>query len=77
MIAPSNDRAVAAGPFRVVKRHNLGSGRIWDVYGDHIGDYLATMNPTLPVTQRSVAERICNNANAQEAAALARAGGDL
>lgn len=50
------------GPCRVVKRH--GIDRIWDVYCDDIGDYLATMNPTLPVTRRDVAKRICDNANA-------------
>lgn len=55
-------------PCRVVKRHNAGGHRIWDVYDDHIGDYLATMNPTLPVSSEAVAQRICDNANACHAA---------
>lgn len=59
------------GPFRVVRRE-YGAPRIWDVYGDHIGDYLATMNPALPVSSKDVAERICNNANA----AIAKARGE-
>lgn len=54
------------GPCRVEKR--AGIGRIWDVYCDDIGDYLATMNPTLPVSNKSVAERICAGANARRAA---------
>ncbi len=62
------------GPFRVVKRHGLD--RVWDVYGDHIGDYLATMNPTLPVSSRSVAERICESANAAHAAIAKATPGD-
>lgn len=58
------------GPFRVVERE-FGGPRIWDVWGDHLDDYLATMNPTLPVSRRETAERICNEANA----AIAKARG--
>lgn len=64
------ERMIAVGPFRVVRRHDIGGDRIWDVYGDHIGDYLATMNPTLPVSQLSTAERICASANANHRARL-------
>lgn len=54
---------MSAGPFRVVKRRDVGGDRIWDVYSDTLGDYLATMNPTLPVSSEAVAQRICDAAN--------------
>lgn len=63
-----------SGPFRVVKRTDLGGDRVWDVYGDHIGDYLATMRPSLPVSSKGVAARICESANARHAAAQPQEG---
>lgn len=63
---------MSAGSCRVVRRP--GQGRIWDVYCDDIGDYVATMNPTLPVSSREVAERICDSLNARRAARKAQEG---
>lgn len=72
---PAHDAAAIAeiGMCRVVKRH--GIGRIWDVFDDRINDYVATMNPTLPVSSCSVAERICNSINARRAS-LAQSKGE-
>lgn len=42
--------------------------RCWDVYCDEIGDFVATMRPSLPVADRKVAQRICDNLNARYAA---------
>lgn len=55
-----------SGPCRVVRHH--GVGRVWDVYCDDIGDYLATMNPSLPVSSQALAERICEEENAKSQA---------
>jgi hypothetical protein len=59
-------------PFRVVKRTDIGGARVWDVYGDHLGDYLATMNPILPVSRATEGRRICDVANARYASSIAQ-----
>jgi hypothetical protein len=69
------------GPNRVVDRRSTTGfpvERRWDVYNDEIGDFVATMNPTLPVSSRAEAERICDSLNASDEsrrAAIAKARG--
>lgn len=66
---PNADDAMSEAKCRVVKRHDLGGHRIWDVYDDRIGDYVATLNPTLPVSSYAVAERIRDTLNSRRDAA--------
>jgi hypothetical protein len=66
------------GPNRVVdlrKTTGFPPERRWDVYNDDIGDFVATMNPTLPVSSLAVAEGICDSLNKRDAQRRAKATG--